>query len=280
MTGRVDQVAMLPRPFRVERIRRETGDTVTLELDPADGGPPLAFAPGQFNMLYAFAVGEIPISISGDPDRPEPLVHTVRAVGAVSRALCEVEIGDVIGVRGPFGTPWPIDAARGDDALFVAGGIGLAPLRSAFYRALGRRGEYGRVVLIYGARTPDDFLYREQLRHWRGKFDIEVEVTVDHGGPDWHGSVGVVTKLLGRVQFDPDDTTAMICGPEVMMRFAARALDSAGVADHRVYLSMERNMKCAVGLCGHCQLGPEFVCKDGAVFTYSKMEPLMAVPEL
>ena len=271
---------MRPEPFVVRQVARETGDTFTLTLAPVDepGLPP--FAPGQFNMLYVFGVGEVPISISGDPGRSELLVHTIRAVGATTRALQKLQKGDQVGVRGPFGTSWPVDAAQGRDVVLVAGGIGLAPIRPALYHVLRHRSLYGRVVLLYGARTPHDILYSRQLREWRGRFDAEVEVTVDRATVEWQGGVGVVTKLIQRSPFDPTSATAMICGPEVMIRFAALALERRGVTTSSIFVSMERNMKCAVGVCGHCQLGPHFVCKDGPVFRYDHIEPLFGLREV
>lgn len=260
---------MLPRPFRVQQIRREMPDTFTLALEAADGDEILPFACGQFNMLYVYGVGEIPISISGDPDRADPLVHTTRAVGAVSRAMCELRLGDTLGVRGPFGSHWPIELANGKDVVIVAGGIGLAPLRSVMYQVMAHRERYGRVILLYGARNPADILYRHELERWRANFDMEVSVTVDHAAGSWRGSVGVVTKLITRAPFEPQKTIAFVCGPEIMMRFTAAELQKRGVAPEHLYVSMERNMKCAVGLCGHCQFGSYFVCKDGPVFQYS-----------
>jgi NAD(P)H-flavin reductase len=271
---------MLPRPFRVVRTRRETHDTVTLTLAPPGQNVPVAFAPGQFNMLYAFGVGEIPVSVSGDPDEPARLLHTVRAMGAVSAALCKLKRGEVVGVRGPFGTGWPVEAGRGGDLVFMAGGIGLAPLRPAFVHALAHRRDYGRVVLIYGARSPADLLFRHELEHWRGQFDVTVRVTVDRGDAEWLGPVGVVTRLLGGVEFDPQHVTALVCGPELMMKFSALELEKRGVPADRVYLSMERNMKCAIGLCGRCQFGPSFICKDGPVFPFPRIEPLLAIAEI
>jgi NAD(P)H-flavin reductase len=271
---------MRPEPFEVRQVRRETGDTFTLTLTPVTGEQTRPFAPGQFNMIYVFGVGEVPISISGDPARPELLVHTVRAVGAVTRALQKLQRGDWVGVRGPFGTSWPVEQAHGQDVILVAGGIGLAPLRPALDHVLLHRALYGRVVLLYGARTPRDILYARELREWRGRFDIDVEVTVDRATVEWQGAVGVVTKLIQRAPFDPMNAMAMICGPEVMIRFAAVALERRGVATERVFVSVERNMKCAVGLCGHCQLGPFFVCRDGPVFAYDRLRPFFGLREV
>jgi NAD(P)H-flavin reductase len=266
---------MLPQLYRVQRVRREIPDTFTLELEPEEGVEVPPFASGQFNMLYVFGVGEIPISISGDPARRRPLVHTTRAVGTVSKAMRELKPEDAIGVRGPFGSHWPIERVTGKDVVIVAGGIGLAPLRSAMYQVISQREKYGKVVLLYGARTPEDILYRREVERWRAHFDLEVHVTVDNATGKWRGSVGVVTRLIPRASFDPLNTVAMVCGPEVMMRFTAAELEKRGVAAENMYVSMERNMKCAVGLCGHCQYLPHFVCKDGPVFQYSQVQELL-----
>lgn len=271
---------MLPQLYRIQRVRREIADTFTLELRPDNGGAIPSFASGQFNMLYVYGVGEIPISISGDPGRRESFVHTTRAVGTVSRAMHELNPGDVIGVRGPFGSPWPVEQAMHKDVIIVAGGIGLAPLRSAMYLITAQRKKFGKVVLLYGARTPEDILYRRELEQWHAHFDLEVYVTVDHETGSWHGSVGVVTRLIPRAPFDPTNTIAMVCGPEIMMRFTTAELEKSGVAAERIYISMERNMKCAVGFCGHCQFGDHFVCKDGPVFQYGKVQDLLVKWEI
>lgn len=276
-TNATDPLA--PQRYRVRRRRRELADSVTLTLTPADGGELPAFRPGQFNMLYRFGVGEIAISISGDPAGRGELVHTIRAVGAVSRALTELKPGAVLGVRGPYGSGWPVEAAHGRDLVIVAGGLGLAPLRPAIYQMLAERAAFGNVCIYYGARSPDEILYLRQLRGWRGRFDLDVEVTVDRAGRDWAGRVGVVTRLIER-GFDPEHTTALICGPEVMMRFAVEALNQRGVADPRIHVSMERNMRCAVGLCGHCQFGPGLVCRDGPVYRFDRLRPLFRLREL
>jgi NAD(P)H-flavin reductase len=269
----------LPRPYRILRRRRETADTWTLELEPAAGAQPLRFAPGQFTMVYSFGAGEVPISISGDPSQPERLVHTIRVAGATTRAVCSVKRGGVLGVRGPYGTAWPVESAKGGDLVIAAGGIGLAPLRPALYAVLARRDAYRRVVLLYGGRSPDQLLYTSELRHWQSA-GVDAHVTVDRADEAWRGSVGVVTTLIERAEFDPATTTALVCGPEVMMRFTAAGLVGAGVPAAQIHLSMERNMKCALGQCGRCQFGPVFVCGDGPVFSYAAIESLLAVPEL
>lgn len=270
---------MMPEPLRITRARRDTKDVFTFEFDvSARGG--FSFEPGQFNMLYPFGVGESAISISGDAGEPEKLVHTIRAVGTVTRALEKLKKGDVIGVRGPFGRPWPVREAEGKDLMIIAGGIGLAPLRPVIYHAVRNRAKYGKVVVVYGTRTPQDLLYTKEIERWRGKLDMEVEVTVDAADRDWKGNTGVVTKYIGKTTFDPGNTVAMICGPEIMMRFSARELSRLGVPLEQVWITMERNMRCGAALCGHCQFGPTFVCKDGPVYRYDKMEPLLSIREV
>jgi NAD(P)H-flavin reductase len=269
--------AMTPRPFVVRERRQDTRDTATYVLEPADGVP-LAFSPGQFTMLGAMGVGEVPISISGDPASPL-LVHTVRDVGGVTHVLLQARAGDVLEVRGPYGTGWDVEDARGTDVLVVAGGIGLAPLRPALLAVLARREQYRRVALLYGARSPDDRLYPDELEQWRER-GIDVECIVDHGTPGWPGRVGLVTTLLAGAGVDPVSALALVCGPEVMIRHVARSLADLGVAPDRVRVSMERNMKCGVGLCGHCQLRELFICTDGPVLPYSVVAPLLAVREV
>ncbi len=271
---------MAPSPFRVKKVRKETYDTFTLELYQANGIDGFSFAPGQFNMLYVPGVGEVPISISGDPGKPQTLVHTVRSVGTATEKICARGAGAVLGVRGPFGTNWPMEEAVGNDVVIVCGGIGLAPLRPALYYIMAHREKYGRVALLYGARTPEDLLYKAELPQWRGHFDLQVEVTVDAATGSWRGNVGVVTTLIPPARFDPESTVAMVCGPEVMMRFTLVELETRGVPAENTYVSMERNMKCALGFCGHCQFGPTFICKDGPVFRYDQVQPFFARREI
>ncbi len=207
-------------------------------------------------------------------------MHTIRAVGCVTRALQRLGPGASVGLRGPYGTAWPVERALGHDLVIVAGGIGLAPLRPAVYHALAHRAQYGRVVVLYGARSPKDILYTRELREWRGRFDVEVEVTVDRASTEWQGAVGVVTRLVDRSPFDPGSAVAFLCGPEVMIRFGVMALSARGVPDANLFVSLERNMKCAVGLCGHCQMGPFFVCRDGPVFAYDRVRDLLRLAEV
>lgn len=270
---------MVPVPYRITERRRELADTFTIGLEPV-AGEPMAFRPGQFNMLYVFGVGEVPISISGDRSRPSRLVHTVRAVGAVTDAMSALGPGAIVGVRGPFGSAWPVDAAVGSDVVVVAGGVGLAPLRPVIYEVLANRRAYGRVVILYGARSPGDILFERELHQWRGRFDLSVHVTVDRASPDWSGHVGVVTKLIERGVFDPDHAMAFVCGPEIMMDFAVRSLEARGMTQDRIFVSMERNMKCAIGFCGHCQYGGDFICRDGAVFPFGAIRDRFYIREL
>lgn len=270
---------MTPFPFRVQQARREVSDVVTLDLVPAQGPKGFSFRPGQFNMLYAFGMGEVPISISGDPGNPSKLVHTIRRVGSVSNALCVLRKGETVGVRGPFGSAWPMEEMEGADVVIVTGGIGLAPLRPAIYRLLADRERFGTIDILYGARTPADILFRKELEHWRGRFDLRVAVTVDRGARDWGGKVGLVTNLLEHGGFSPPDTVALVCGPEIMMRHAVDMLEDRGVGRRNIYVSMERNMKCGIGFCGHCQLGGDFVCKDGPVFRYDAIADRFRIRE-
>lgn len=270
---------MVPRPFRLVSKTPETADTFTLILED-ESGEGTTFRPGQFMMIYVFGVGEVPISVAGNPHIGHALVHTVRAVGAVTNALCELRPGDVVGVRGPFGTNWPLDEAVDRDLLIIAGGIGLAPLRPAVIEALNRRDEYRSLSLIYGARTPADLLYRDDLLGWESTPAMNVEVTVDRAPSDWWGDVGLVTKMLPRVSFNPVNAAAFVCGPEVMMRVVARELRDLGVPAPNIAISMERNMKCAVGFCGHCQYGSDFLCKTGPVGSFQKFAARLGVDEI
>ena len=269
---------LFPEQWRVRSVTQETEDVVTLELTPQNGDA-FDYRPGQFNMLYVFGTGEVPISISGDAAGKGELVHTIRDVGTVTHAICTRGVGDVVGVRGPFGRPWPIDQTPGGDVLVVAGGIGLAPLRPVVYELIRRRDQFDDVVLLYGARRPEELLFLEEIASWR-RHGIQVEVTVDHAGPSWPGHMGVVTTLIRLARFDARRATAFLCGPEVMMRFCGQELAQRGVAAERTFVSMERNMKCAVGFCGHCQLGSHLLCVQGPVFAWPEIAPFFDIREL
>ena len=271
---------MIPELFHVRGVRRETHDTFTLELQSGNGRRDFLFSPGQFNMLYTHGVGEVPISISGDPQASATLVHTLRAVGAVTNSLAGLKKGDSVGVRGPYGSVWPVSESHGSDVVIVAGGIGLAPLRPVVYLLLADRDKFGTISILYGTRTPDDILYRDELEQWRARFDLDVSITVDQALSGWRGSVGVVSTLIPKIRCDAAKTVAFVCGPEIMMRFTALELHKRAIPIERIFVSMERNMKCGIGLCGHCQYGPAFVCKDGPVFPYSRLHSCLSRREV
>ncbi|WP_233412054.1 FAD/NAD(P)-binding protein [Nucisporomicrobium flavum] len=273
---------VLPQPYRVVSSRAETADTVTIEL--ANDSAPLAgFAPGQFAMLTAYGIGEVPISLSAiettAAGRTRRLTHTVRSVGSVTRALHDAAPGAVVGVRGPFGTPWDLSAATGRDVVIVAGGIGLAPVRPLVHAVLDDPSRYGTLVVLVGARTPADLLYPAELDGW-AREGAHVGVTVDRPSGGWTGHVGVVPALIPQARFDAGRAVAYVCGPEIMMRYTAEALTARGVSAARVQISLERTMRCGCGWCGHCQLGPLLVCRDGPVVPYERAASLLTVREL
>ncbi len=270
--------SMAPVPYRVRSRVMENADSVTLDLEPTKAVLQRA-TPGQFMMLYAFGVGEVAISFSGLHD-DGALTHTVRAVGAVSAALCAAQPGTTIGVRGPFGTGWALDTAIGRDLVIVAGGVGLAPLRPVVHEALAQRDRYARVVLITGARVQRDFLYPAEIASWKQNSALEMHQTVDVPIHGWLGETGFVTEPLRRLTLRPDRTTAFLCGPEPMMQFSAKVLMDKGVGAPDIRVSLERNMQCGAGWCGHCQLGPLLLCRDGPVVTYDVARPLLEVEEL
>jgi len=267
---------------RIQQVRPETPGVATYDLvfdDPAlaDG---FSFRPGQFNMLYLPGLGEAAISISGDPTDYSSVPHTIREAGNVTQALARLGEGATIGVRGPFGSAWPIDDCRGKDVLLVAGGIGLAPLRPAIYELLANRGDFGELTLLYGARSPDGLLYPDEYDGWRDA-GLDVQITVDRSLVSWTGNVGVVTVLLDRLPLPrPTETLLLTCGPEIMMWHTIQAALRRELTPDSVHVSLERNMNCAVGLCGHCQFGPEFLCKDGPVFRYDRVSSILKVDDL
>lgn len=272
---------MIPQLYTVTGKSQDNADTFTLTAK-SDNGQSLSFQPGQFNMLYVFGKGEIPISISGPPADTEQLIHTVESVGAVSKALVELEPGQSFGVRGPYGQGWPVEKAHGKDLIIMAGGLGLAPLRPVVYDVLANRDRFGRVVLLYGTRNVERLIFEEEIREWRQRLDIDIMVTLDMASPSWHGHVGVVTGLCraAGMLMDIPKAVAFVCGPDIMMRFSARELRKLGMEKENIYVSIERNMKCALGHCGHCQFGPHFLCKDGPVLSYETLEQWLKVREL
>lgn len=271
---------MTPVPYRVRSRVEENADSVTLCLEPVDTALP-APVPGEFMMMYAHGIGEVAISVSGDPSRTDGTVtHTIRAVGAVSSALCAAQPGSALGMRGPFGTGWGLRDAAGRDLVIVAGGVGLAPLRPVVLGVLAERDRYGRVVVIAGARAQRDFLYSAEIAEWQQDSQLEVHLTVDVPLQGWPGETGFVTEPLRRLRLQPERTTAFLCGPEPMMRFSAQVLLEKGLAATDIRVSLERNMQCGVGWCGHCQLGPLLLCRDGPVVGYDVARPLLDVEEL
>ncbi len=271
-----------PRRYRVEAHQAETRDVFTLRLRPL-AGPPPTFVPGQFNMLYAFGHGESAISMGGDPVadvREGYLQHTIRAVGNVTNALQKLPLGSSIGVRGPFGVGWPVDELRGQDLLIVAGGLGLVPLAPLVRQVLRQRADFGRIQILYGSRSVDDQLFAPELTQWAGFESVEVYRTVDAATPGWSEHIGTVTHLIPSLRLDPDNAVALVCGPEIMMRFTVMALAQAGLPDTAIYMSLERHMQCALGFCGHCLFGPELGCRDGPVFRFDRLRRWMGVKSL
>ena len=272
---------MVPEVYEKLSFKEETVDTFTMELQAVDRkNNKFKFLPGQFCMLHVFGVGESAISISGDPSKHDTIVHTVRNVGLVTKALKELPVGATLGVRGPFGTAWPVEEARGKDVVVMTGGIGLAPLRPMIYEILSNRKHYGKVSLLYGARTPSDILYAEEIKKWEKTNDMEVIVTVDKADSTWQGNVGVVTGLLQKTKIAKNNVIALICGPEIMIHYSVLELEKIGLQQKDIYVSMERNMQCGVGYCGHCMVGSKFICKNGPVLRYDNAEQLLKVREL
>jgi NAD(P)H-flavin reductase len=229
-------------------------------------------------MLYLPGIGESAISISSDPAEPALLQHTVRTVGNLTQAIARLQPGAVVGLRGPYGSPWPVDRAAGHDVIVVAGGIGLAPLRPAIYYFVRHRGDFGRIQLLIGARVPTDLLFTDEYETW-AKHDIEVVPTVDRADEPWKGRVGVVPILFYQLRPDPKRTTVFTCGPEIMMRFVIYEALARRVPKDSIFVSLERNMKCAIAFCGRCQYGPAFLCKDGPVLSFDRIEPFFGVEE-
>jgi NAD(P)H-flavin reductase len=272
---------MVPQFVRISKMVWETEQVFTVYLTPNEEmGGRFSFQPGQFNMLYAFGIGEAAISISSSPYKTRTIIHTIHNVGTVTSALSKYKKGSYLGIRGPFGKGWPLEELKEKDICILAGGIGLAPLRSVIYSLIKNRKEYGKITILYGARTPQDMLYRVELEQWSKLDDVLVEVTVDRGDQSWKGNIGFAANLLSYVQFDNKNTVTMVCGPEMMMKYSIEELVEKGIPEENIYLSLERNMKCAVGFCGHCQFGPKFICKDGPVFNYPEIKYLFEKKEI
>jgi NAD(P)H-flavin reductase len=268
---------IVPQPYQICNKKVETHDSFTLTLKHLCTAP-TPFLAGQYNMLYVFGYGEVAISLSGSPCQKGELVHTIKAVGAVTEALQRLQEQDTVGIRGPFGNGWPLDR-KTKDVLLIAGGIGIAPLRSALYKLIEHRDQYRSITLLYGARSPDDLLYQNEILLWE-KDGITVRTCVDRADADFKGDVGVVTTLIGKNLPDPQNTLVLTCGPEIMLKFAIHELMRYGAAEENIFLSLERNMQCSTGFCGHCQLGPYFLCKDGPIFSYDTVKDLLQIKEL
>jgi sulfhydrogenase subunit gamma (sulfur reductase) len=269
------------RPVEVEVVERveETPSIYTLHLRFTDPEVAASYRllPGQYNMLYLFGVGEVPISIVSDPDFEGPLEHTIRSVGRVTRGMERLKVGDRMGLRGPYGRGWPLDEAEGRDVVIVTGGLGCAPVVSMIRYVLQRRERFGRLVILQGVKHTDDLIWRRQYERWQQLPNTQVLLAADVGGPNWPYSVGKVTVLFNQAGIDPDRSIVMLCGPEPMMKASIDRLLALHVPAESMWLSIERNMQCGIGHCGHCQVGPYFVCQDGPVFHYPELRPWLGV---
>jgi NAD(P)H-flavin reductase len=267
----------LIHPATIVDKKQESTDIVTfrLQLKDPQQQKQFCFQAGQFNMLYVFGVGEVAISIVSDPDEPQFLDHTIRIVGRVTQVLGTMQVGESVGVRGPFGVGWPMAEAKGKDILVVTGGLGCAPVVGAIEYMFRRRKDFGALTILHGVKTPYDLLYRERYDTWRHQPDTRVLLTSDEPGKTWRDHVGVVTELFDQLHLPPDKTLVMMCGPEIMMRVACNILSHQGIRPDSMYVSLERHMECGIGLCGHCQLGPYFLCKDGPVMRLDRLMPFL-----
>lgn len=270
-----DTVALTYTRAFVKEVFSETPDTYTFKLDLEDGRGPKDFRPGQFNMLYVYGVGEVPISIASHAGE-RSVTHTIRSVGTVTSLISRLKVGDAVGLRGPYGTSWPVEAARGRELIIAAGGLGLAPLRPVILEALSTAKAFKGVKVLYGARTPKDLLYRQEYGGWSHREGVELLLTVDRAEEGWGGNVGVVTTLFKEIEVLAEEAIAFVCGPEIMMKFTVQELLKRRVPQDNVVVSLERHMSCGVGTCGHCQLGPIFVCKDGPVLAYPRVKRFFA----
>ncbi len=273
--GTVGRNPYIPMLARIVSVREEAPNinTFRLWLKDEEARRNFSFVPGQFLELTVFGYGEAPFSISSSPLEKEYFEVTVRKMGTVTRALFNLGEGGVVGVRGPFGRGWPIEDMRGENVLIIGGGIGIAPLRSLVEYIIANRDSFGEVILLYGARTPKDIVYKEELEQWRDA--IDVHLTVDMGDETWKGRTGVVTVLLDDVKVDPRETYSIQCGPPIMMHFVTKKLLEMGFSDERIVFSLERLMKCGMGFCGHCMISGKYVCRDGPVFNYSEVKTLL-----
>ncbi len=266
----------LPKEAVLISTKDHTSDIRTYTLRLRNGEPKLDFRSGQFNMIGLPGFGEAPFTFSSPPRADDLFEHTIRAVGRISKALMKLKPGDTIHVRGPFGSAWPLEEVKGKDLLIVAGGVGMIPLRPFFLEVFDRRADYGKIAILFGARTPGELIFCEEFDSWRSQPNTTLLLTVDEvpPGQEWKGHTGVVTGLFAQMDIEPDNAAVLTCGPEIMMRFVARGLLLRRFPASRIYVSLERRMRCGTGHCGHCQLGPKFICKEGPVFRCEELTGL------
>jgi NAD(P)H-flavin reductase len=269
--------AFVPQIARMEAVRDETPDTKTFTLrfrEPGDSHA-FRFLPGQFIELSVFGYGEAPFCIASSPTRPDTFETTIRRTGALTDAMHRLGPGAEVGVRGPFGNGFDVEGARGKDLLFVAGGIGLPPLRSLIWNVLDERDRFGGVTILYGARTPLDLVYKDELKQWAETASVEFHMTVDNALPGWTGNVGMVPVLFTKATLRPDSTLAYVCGPPIMIKFVVQDLFMRGFHDEFVISTLERMMQCGIGKCNHCAIGHRYVCRDGPVFNFKQIRELV-----
>lgn len=272
--NKTDDDPCLPNAATIVRRTQESPSIFTFDTAFVDSAVEFRFQPGQFNMVYLYGVGEVPISISSDPANTAYISHTIRKVGRVTNALDCLHEGDIIGIRGPYGKGWPLDEAKGKDVLIITGGLGCAPTVAVIKYILARRKQYGHLKILQGVKHSEDFIYRQAYQKWQQAPNTEVHIAADKANAQWSWAVGYVTDLIDSLTLRPEQTIVMMCGPEMMMHTAVNVLSTKGIEENQIYLSMERNMECGIGLCGHCQYGGLFLCKDGPVFSYPQVKPL------
>lgn len=268
----------IPTVYQVKSNVHDTEDVFTITLKSRETGKGMSFLPGQFNMLYHFGFNEVAISISGNPANTDELVHTIRAVGPVTKSMRELKAGDEIGVRGPFGAPWPL-TKKGCNVLVIGGGCGILPVRPALFHLAANRDQFNNVTLLYGTKNPAEILFTDDLKAWAQQ-GITVDQTVDSCDDTWKGNVGLITTLVKKNIHDPANTIVLICGPEIMFKFTVKELLESGIDKNNIFVSLERHMECGRGFCGRCMYGPYFICKDGPVFSYNQIEKWFKIREL
>ncbi len=262
-----------PEMASITKVEQFTEKEKWFEIE-MPGGRPLGHMPGQFVQVSLFGVGEAPISITSSPTRTDKFELCVRRVGMLTEKLHQLETGAKIGIRGPYGKGFEVEAFKGKDILVIGGGIGIVPLRSLINYVIDNRKDYGRLIILYGAKDTSEFLYPDELKEWSKSSDIEYYATVDHGSPDWNGNVGVITTLIPALDLDLENTITAVVGPPVMYKFVLMALKTKRIPEINIYMSLERRMKCGVGKCGHCQINYSYVCQEGPVYHYPVLKML------